>query len=324
MLAGLVSTLAINIYMDPLWYFDGNKLTKQNFAFNERLSKPNRYIKTSDNYDCLILGSSRATLLNESLIEGYNCYNFAFSGGKTEEYLAYSKWLNNRGASPRRIIIAIDDRDFTIVPGPINIPDFIQANSAPPVFWKNYLTLGSLNMSRRLLANISPLPRYYDDEFYCRIFDTAPVYKPELEDRSQVVLKENIAELYRELKGIFKNSEFIAYITPVSTWKVASRTERESKHYFQSAYAISTLFNPLYDFSIPSDRTSKTDNTYDGDHYSVELNNEISTVLNNGTTGFGIKVNDLSERDYINIYTKALNKYKAELMIDTVSVVSEK
>ena len=64
-IAMLSLTLAINLLVDPLWHGAGNQLTHVNYAFNERLSKINLYLQRLGQYDCLILGSSRTTLLDE-------------------------------------------------------------------------------------------------------------------------------------------------------------------------------------------------------------------------------------------------------------------
>src|SRR5580704_6581994 len=55
--------LAVNVLVDPLWYFDGNVITGVNYTFNERLAKMNRLLPRLAQYDCLILGSSTAAVL---------------------------------------------------------------------------------------------------------------------------------------------------------------------------------------------------------------------------------------------------------------------
>ena len=60
----LVLAGAINWLIDPLWYNKGNRITGRNFSFNERISKTNLLLNSDTRtYDCLILGSSRTTLL---------------------------------------------------------------------------------------------------------------------------------------------------------------------------------------------------------------------------------------------------------------------
>src|SRR2546430_12505265 len=88
--AGVVvaGCFATNCLVDPLWYLRGNVLTGINYPFNERLAKIIRLLPRLNDYDCLILGTSRATLLPEEQIPGYRCFNLAFSDGQVREHLA--------------------------------------------------------------------------------------------------------------------------------------------------------------------------------------------------------------------------------------------
>ena len=55
------------LFSGSLWYFNGNKIKKTNYVFNERLSKFNLFYFSSnkENIDCLIFGSSISTTLNQ-------------------------------------------------------------------------------------------------------------------------------------------------------------------------------------------------------------------------------------------------------------------
>jgi len=51
-------------------------------------------------YDCVIFGTSRSSLLPEEKIEGYRCYNLSVSDGTAPEYLRYAKYLWVAGTCP--------------------------------------------------------------------------------------------------------------------------------------------------------------------------------------------------------------------------------
>ncbi|NBB82369.1 MAG: hypothetical protein GVY28_03095, partial [Alphaproteobacteria bacterium] len=53
----LAAVLALNLAVDPLWYVGGNRLTGENYAFDERAAKANLLLADAERYDCLILGS---------------------------------------------------------------------------------------------------------------------------------------------------------------------------------------------------------------------------------------------------------------------------
>ena len=86
-----ISALAIltfNAILDPLWYLKGNLIHGENYSFDERLTKTNVFLEREEQLDCVIFGSSRVTLLNETKIKNNTCFNFAFSGGRVLEFIA--------------------------------------------------------------------------------------------------------------------------------------------------------------------------------------------------------------------------------------------
>src|SRR5438132_6171269 len=82
----VAACFTVNCLIDPLWYLRGNVLIEINYPFNERLSKLIHFLPKMQDYDCIIFGSSRATLLPEETIKGYRCFNMAFSDGQASEY----------------------------------------------------------------------------------------------------------------------------------------------------------------------------------------------------------------------------------------------
>src|SRR5258708_19522075 len=97
----VAACFTVNCLIDPLWYLRGNVLTEINYPFNERLSKINYFLPRMQSYDCIIFGSSRATLLPEEKIEGYHCFNMAFSDGQASEYQLYAQYLRHPALVPR-------------------------------------------------------------------------------------------------------------------------------------------------------------------------------------------------------------------------------
>ncbi|NJL10693.1 MAG: hypothetical protein HC908_12365, partial [Calothrix sp. SM1_7_51] len=95
LLIGSVS--AVNWLVDPLWYGAGNRLTGKNFAFNERVSKTNLFLRNKHkNYDCLILGSSRVIALNASNFQGKTCFNYSIKGGEVPDFIGVAKFVKEQ------------------------------------------------------------------------------------------------------------------------------------------------------------------------------------------------------------------------------------
>ena len=128
----LAACFAVNCLVDPLWYLRGNVLTQINYPFNERLAAMIRFLPRLDDYDCVIFGTSRASLLPEEKIEGYRCYNLSVSDGIAPEYLLYAKYLAERGYKPRLIIVDVKRAEFLGPQQAAEVPDFVRTGSSPP------------------------------------------------------------------------------------------------------------------------------------------------------------------------------------------------
>ena len=67
-----------------------------------------------------------------------------------------------------------------------------------------------------------------------------------------------------------------------------------------------------FDFSIPSTVTKNSDNTFDGSHFSVEINNKIAHILQGEDDSFGIRVDNYNFGDYREKYRHELQGFLAE------------
>lgn len=306
----------INLLFDPLWYNSGNQLEGLNYMFDERLSKTNQYLKrrSSHSYNCIIFGSSRTTLLNESLLrDPYRCFNFSFSGGRIQEFVAYAKWLKSRKANPTYIILGIDDFNFAPQKKELNIPDFIKHNSDPPNIFYSYFSLDALDMSFRLFSHSGSDPRVYDQEFLGTVVENPPKYRPTLRINKQTLRKDAVKD-YQDFQAVFPHSVFIGYIPPVSSWAIASKSQEGLDFFLQSVFAISSFFDAMYDFSIPSEVTNNPDNTFDGSHYFPFIQSKITKSLNNERMEFGINVKKFSKEAYIQMYRDQVQNFRSALL----------
>jgi len=227
--AGLIaaSCFALNCLVDPLWYLSGNILTAINHPFNERLAKLNRFLPRLKDYDCVIFGTSRATLLPEDKATEYRCFNLAISDGQASEYLLYADYLLKRGFAPRLLIVDIRRDDLIGPVKPPDVPDFVAAGDAPPSIFAIYLSLDALNFSIRTLRGDAPHHRYYDPEFHARleVRSKRHYYNPPVPIKPQpppLDLHPERAALYIQLRQKFPAARAIAYLPPESAWRIAA------------------------------------------------------------------------------------------------------
>lgn len=322
-----VSTLITNFTIDPLWYFSGNLITGINPHFNERQSKINLLLRHAKDYNCIILGSSRSTLMPSDSFAPYRCFNLSFSGGQIEEFIAYADYLDNIDLHPQLVVIGVDgfnfrkeDRDKP------TIPDFVQKKLFPPGVLTTYLSIDSLAMSWQSLFKRGT-SRYYNRDFDCVIYPDAPRFDPdnfehtEGQKRIDAIRRLSIpyiaknADLYGVLVKRFRNARVIGYVPPISAWHINDMAHRGLLDgYVNALYQTAQNFPRMVDFSVPNIQTIRTDNTYDGSHYSVSTNRDIAHILlNPPPPSWGIEVTGISRDVYPSRYREALLAFAGPL-----------
>ena len=281
----LAACFAVNCLIDPLWYLRGNVLTHINYPFNERLAAIIRFLPRLADYDCVIFGTSRASLLPEEKIEGYRCYNLSVSDGTAVEYVLYAKYLQERGYKPRLIIVDVKRGEFIGPARPVEVPDFVRTGSSPPSIFASYLSTDALDFSIRTLSGDAPHHRYYDANFRAELevrskrhrYDPKGPIKPE-PPPSDVHAER--ARAYVELRRLFPEARAIGYIPPESAWRIAAFSLNGGLDTYLGAIGqIAAAYDEFLDFSIPSALTRGKEGTYDGSHYSRAANDPVLAGL---------------------------------------------
>lgn len=316
--------LVFNIIIDPLWHFGGNQLTGVNYSIDERTSKINLFLKNQNKYNCIIFGSSRTTLLQARDLDNWRCFNLAFSSGKIEEFIAFAHYLRALDFSPELVVIGIDGFNFiSDKADKPDIPEFISEKKRPPNFIQDYLSFDALKISWRTFKGDFRPGRYYDRNFDCRFDPRAPAYNPlgpstteGLERKDAKRLQESQynsgkTALYLELSRVFPNAAIRAYVPPLSVWRIAKLADSGTlESYIDTIYDVSRRIHGLLDFSIPSKETKRTDNTFDGSHYSEKVNAMIAKGLEGEPMpDFGVDVSALSREEYRKIYHDSIREY---------------
>ena len=281
----VAACFAVNCLVDPLWYLKGNVLTGVNYAFNERLAGIVRFLPRLADYDCVIFGTSRASLLPEEKIAGYRCYNLSFSDGNAPEYVLYAKYLRERGFAPRLLIVDVKRAEFIGPEEAVEVPDFIRTGAAPPSIFASYLSLDALDFSIRTLRGDSPHHRYYDADFRAELevrskrhrYDPPVPVKPE---PAPFEVHAERAASYVELRRQFPMARAIGYIPPESAWRIAAFSlTGELDAYLAALGQVAKAYDEFLDFSIPSPLTESREGTYDGSHYTRAVNARVLAGL---------------------------------------------
>lgn len=316
-IVSMLAAFAVNATVDPLWYFGGNKLGTVNFAFNERLSKMNLFLSKKDRYDCVIFGDSRVTLLPEDEIEGYTCFNFAFSAGKAAEAVAYARYLRAHDFRPKLVIMGVPGAAFRERIGGTDIPGFIRDGDAPKSPYLAYLSADALSMSWQTLFGKSPLDRVYDRQFICHVAPGAPEYDPAKPVRDLFACRfvaGHRVSFYDEMQAIFPEARLAGYVPPISAWAIGAYAERGwLDEYAEVLYLASTKFDRFVDFGVPSSMTIDRSNTYDGTHYSEHANEVIARNLLRDSLEGPLNLKKMEAAKMRRVYTERLKQYETEL-----------
>lgn len=319
-LTTISSVLAINVAVDPLWYWSGNTLTDENFAFNERFAKLNQFLSAPNHYDCLIFGSSRVTLLDQTRIKDYTCANLSFSAGMAPEYVTTARYIRALGYSPKLVIVGTDAFNFWRNPN-ARLPKFIKRGEPPPGWIRTYLAANALYFSLRTLSGSSPMDRAYDSNLVGKVDERAPAYTPPARDKMRGRawrFEVSRQEKYFELREIFPEARFVGYVPPVSAWRTVEELYLTDylDLYLQTIVRIAERFDAMYDFSVPSEITMRPENTYDGGHFLTPVNRIIADVIQGQSKHFGINVRDITLAEYSKIYKEAIAKFLRSIETD--------
>jgi hypothetical protein len=301
----------INLLVDPLWYFKGNQMTGINPPWNERISKTNLFLNHKQNYDCLLIGTSRSTLFDTNLLEQNRCFNYSFSGGKLEEYVTYLTYLKTQGIQPKKIYVEIELSSFDRREKPRT---FAAVTDTLPAY-RAYLFSGNvLQLSLRTLTQAYEFARLYDQNFRGILSDAIPDYEPEFStDWEQNECDPKRIEFFRQLRQIFPEASFVGFVAPVSGWRVFNDSYVSGLLACQLAgiHQVASFYDQVYDFTVPSAVTTRTNNTYDGDHYYPRVYRQVANRLEGGSSSFGIDVKAVSLSDYQTRYLNRLNQFLA-------------
>ena len=323
----LGSVGGINWLVDPLWYSHGNIVTGKNFAFNERITKTNVFLRTNkqENYDCIVLGSSRVTTLRASEFTNYNCFNYALKGAEIPDFVSYANSLQEQGVDPKIVYIGIDGFNFVEKERKEQPP--VSIKSLQTQSWlQAYLSADVLLFSVMTLLGVSPDPgNYYDQSFEPVDFATPPVYDGKFYQSASLQKCDlSSIETFVSLQEFFPNAKFVAYVPPRSAWSMINDTYGRGLMdcYLSAFHKLSTSYDAMYDFSIPSEVTKNTSNTFDGSHYSVVINNRIAKILQGEiTSDFGIRVDNYDFDSYRATYRQELRQFLAEEGELTLSLI---
>lgn len=312
----------INITIDPLWYGQGNSLTGINPPWNERIAKTNLLLQQDpQTWNCLIFGTSRATLLDAADFKADRCFNYAFSGAKAEELVTYATYVKQKGIQPRTVYVEIEPDELNKKRKPKGFP---AVTDPIPLYKAYFFSFDSLWLSIKTLVHGYDFARLYDRTFQVNVSDDAPKYEPKLlKDDEPKQCDLSRIRFYELLRTVFPDARFVGFVAPVSGWYIFNESYSSGLMKCQLAgiYQLSAIFDVVYDFAVPSALTTRTDNTYDGNHYYPEVFDRLALVLqqefpasrSKANVTMGIVVSQYNLADYQQLYSARLRNFLVQI-----------
>lgn len=311
----LVIVLTIGVFncvVDPLWYGKGNRLTGVNPPWNERIAKTNLLLQNPKAYDCLLLGTSRSTLLNTAFLQNNRCFNYSFSGGKLEELVNYAEYIQQKHLNPTKVYVEIEPSSLNRRSQP---REFTKVTDPAPFYETYFFSLNTFWLSLKTVLGLYPHTRLYNQSFQVQLSEDTPDYEPEfsVENKDHKGCDPKRVEFYQRLKQIFPEASLVGFVAPVSAWRVYNTQYANGllECQLNGIHQLSAFFDAVYDFSIPSALTEKTDNTYDGNHYYPAVFQTVAAVLEGRQSEFGLNVDQYALNEYKARYKSGIRAFLA-------------
>lgn len=299
----LILIVALSVYIDPLWLFTHtNRYNSHQIAFDERQQKSNFLAARENNYDAIIMGSSRTTFLPASDVPGYKVFNLAVNAMLPEEYTPYTAFFKRHNRrTPRLIIIGVD---FFATNGNFHGYGYLAPkeyfNRAESPLWR-YGVLLSRDSLLYSIRNIRQVFKNIKLDYYDRN-GVKDVARLPLHVRKQFIQKDLVTfrrefygsnYSYRDLTSSYydlirdnENSKFIVFTTPDSfhLWRVLIEQGR-LEDYIRWIGDLVEVFGEVHDFMGETAFTTNNDYYMDAHHFYPEAGKILLTEIMSGKSG---------------------------------------
>ena len=288
----------INYIVDPYWTFPhSNILNSKQIDFNERQQKTNYLYFVDNNYDGLLLGSSRSTYINQTKLKG-NIFNYAANGMYPYEYRYYIETFQKiTKKSPKTILLGMD---FFGSDKKIN-RNFIQndnLNNTKEFLYK-YKLLVNYNIIKYSIKDIKQhikvtkhLYNRHNIKNISKITDIKNQIKKGLRNLKNYEYDTKLIQYFIDIKNSFPKSTFIIYTTPVAINQFKLYMDNDlMDEYFLWLENLINIFGEVNNFMIIDSHTKNINNFFDSNHATPKLCDIMAKKINNEESNFGIKLN---------------------------------
>jgi hypothetical protein len=335
----VISLFALfNYTIDPLWTFcHSNRLNNAQPGFDERQLKTNRaYFCGLEQYDSLLLGSSRTTYINQHDFKTMNVFNYASVSMYPNEYRGWIEKAKKIKGTPFKTIIIGDDFAAS------SIGELAQhqiKNTPPP---SHYIDISTSFMYRyKMLFTMDTLSRSIEAIEHSKHIGTIDYSRDNVKhsmhisaERKQQALNHQIPLYYNvvygekykyntKLRYYFEaikkenpHTRFIIFTTPISAKLFNMLVERGNlDDYKRWIRMMVDVFGEVYDFmgvnSITKDPMIYADLHHFYPEFGILIADRVTGVANkNLPDDFGILVT----KENLAIHLKQIEQQAKKLL----------
>lgn len=321
----------VNYIVDPLWMFDhSNKLNQKQEGFDERQQRTNyMYFKSKGDFDGILLGSSRATFVNQNDFVNMNIFNYSSSSMQPFEYKGYIDFAKKVKGKDLKYIIIGSDFYGTNIPKDIKFenPEFYIGNTLNFAY-KSIFSIDAISKSiKNIRFSLFGSSMYYDRE---NIKYQDKVSEDERNMRHTINIKRHTLELsypkyqyndeyiniLKTVKNENPNSKFIIYTSAVTSDLLVSiiKNAKRWEDYQRWLYELVEVFGEVNHFMTINTITKNIENYPDDDHgypwVLKLLGNKLSNVENkNIPEDFGVLVTKENINEHLENLRKQIQNY---------------
>ena len=287
-----------NYVIDPYgenYYFNYPGINNIKITQDERQSKFT-YLNNNNNYKSVILGNSKGTYIDPSIIKKYTgleTYNASFSAGTMDEFLEYTKWLiNNRNI--KQLFIVFEYYALTEFNSNGVMPFELRPNNS---FKFDYFSFSKFKASTRsVLHNIVNFKemrkerKFYLDKgmrYATKYFERQKSIKKQLKHieflKSEKIMwhgknisKERINNL-KEIVALCKENNIKLFLlqTPSSYRKLNFNGRKNYRKLLSLIKTIALEIHPVYFFNDFNYVNNNLKYFLDNDHFNYDVNESI-------------------------------------------------
>lgn len=337
-----------NYWIDPFFLYGVSSHRYNHYfkPFDERVEKVNRIYYGKESYDSVLLGSSRATYVNQYDFQEQKLFNFSASSMRPFEYQYYLELMKQKGHSLKTIYLQID---FF---GSNEIFDektqYTTTKLEKVVFEPLKNPLHRFSQLFQWNKQLIEIPRFqekvktYDNGWgyysrdnvkYNQISEEKKInrFKENLKRHTldfigdKYCFNENLKEILSNIKANHPHSQFVIYTSPVSAALFASEINfaKRWEEYKQWIRIHLEVFDSLYQFGGFNAITQNLQNYPDDDHFYPSVGTIIAKTLTQKDfmpiQDFGIYLTLENVEEYFTQLEKSLKEYDMSEIIEIMN-----